>query len=71
MYTGFCWENLKEGITWKTQAYTANFKTDFRETGREGVDRINVAQDMDKRRAVVNTTVNIRVPYNGSNFLTS
>jgi hypothetical protein len=71
MHTGFCWGNLKEEITGKTQAYVVNFKTDLKETGREGVDRINLAQDMDKWRTVVKTAVNIRVPYNGSRFLTS
>jgi hypothetical protein len=61
MYTGFCWGNLKEEITGKSQAYTyiVNFETDLRQTGRVNVDRINVAQDMNKWRTVVKTAVNI------------
>jgi hypothetical protein len=36
-----------------------------------GMDRINVVQDMDKWWTVVKKAVNIRVPHNGSRFLTS
>jgi len=35
------------------------------------VDRINLAQDRDKRRALVNTIMNLRVPQNAGNFLAS
>jgi hypothetical protein len=39
-----------------------NFKMDLREIGWGGMDRIDVAQDRDQRRAPVNTVMSIRVP---------
>ena len=35
------------------------------------MDRIYLAQDMDRLRAVVNAVMNLWVPYNVGNFLTS
>jgi hypothetical protein len=43
---------------------------DLREMGCEGVDWIHVVQDRDQWRAVVNTVMNLRVPYKAGNFLT-
>jgi hypothetical protein len=37
-------------------------KTDLGETGWERVDWMHLAQDRDKRRALVNTVMNLRVP---------
>jgi hypothetical protein len=37
-------------------------KTDPRETGWAGVEWIHLAQDRDRRRAVVNAVMNLRVP---------
>jgi hypothetical protein len=37
-------------------------KMDLREMGWDGVDWINLAQDMDQWRAFVNTVMNLRVP---------
>jgi hypothetical protein len=39
-----------------------NINIDLQKTGWEGVDWIDVAQDMDKLRAVVNAATNLRVP---------
>jgi hypothetical protein len=39
-----------------------NIKMDLIEIGWDGVDWINMAQNRDKWRALVNTVLNLRVP---------
>jgi hypothetical protein len=39
-----------------------NIKIDLRETGWDGVDWIDMAQDRDQWRTLVNTALNLRVP---------
>jgi hypothetical protein len=39
-----------------------NIKMDLREIGLDGVDWIDLAQDMDRWRALVNTVMNVWVP---------
>jgi hypothetical protein len=39
-----------------------NIKIDFREMGWDGVDWIDLAQDRDQWRVLVNTVMNLRVP---------
>jgi hypothetical protein len=39
-----------------------NIKIDLRETGRDDMDWINLAQDRNQWRALVNTVMNLRVP---------
>jgi hypothetical protein len=39
-----------------------NIKMDLGEIGRNGVGWIDMAQDRDQRRALVNTVINLRVP---------
>jgi hypothetical protein len=39
-----------------------NIKIDLREIGRDGVDLIDMAQDRDQWRVLVNTVLNLRVP---------
>jgi hypothetical protein len=39
-----------------------NIRMDLREIGWDGVDWIQVAQDRDQWRALVNTVMNLRVP---------
>jgi hypothetical protein len=48
-----------------------NIKMDLRDIAWDGVDWINMAQDMDKWRVFVNTVLNLRVPYNAGKFLRS
>jgi hypothetical protein len=44
---------------------------DLREIGSDGMDWIDLAQDRDQLRALVNTVMNLRVPLNAGNFLSS
>jgi hypothetical protein len=39
-----------------------NIKIGFRWIGCDGVDWINIAQDRDQQRDLVNTVINLRVP---------
>jgi hypothetical protein len=48
-----------------------NMKMDLQEVGHGGMDWINLAQDRDRCRAVVNVVMNLQVPSNAGNFLTS
>jgi hypothetical protein len=44
---------------------------ELRETGYDGMDWIDLAQDRDQWRALVNTEINLRVPKNAGKFLSS
>jgi len=52
--------------TWETQA--VNDKVDFQELKCGGME---LAQDRDRWRALVNAVMNLRVPYIAGNFWTS
>jgi hypothetical protein len=44
------------------RGWVDNIKMDPRETGRDGMDWIDLAQNRDQWKALVNTVMNIRVP---------
>jgi hypothetical protein len=46
-----------------------NIKIDLREIGWNGMDWIDLAQERDKWRALVNTVMNLRIPKNAGKFL--
>jgi hypothetical protein len=48
-----------------------NIKMDFQEVGCECMDWISVAQDRYMWRALVNVVMNLRIPQNEGNFLSS
>jgi hypothetical protein len=50
--------------------WEVNIKTDIQEVGWD-VDWVDLAQDRETRWALVNAVMNIRVPQNVGNFLTS
>jgi hypothetical protein len=45
-----------------------NIRMDLREMGWGGMDWIDLAQDRDQWRALVNTVMNLRVPYHVGKF---
>jgi hypothetical protein len=51
--------------------WVVNIKMDLREIEWDGMDWINVAHDRHQRRALVNMVMNLRVPQNAGEFLSS
>jgi hypothetical protein len=61
----------KRTLEWLICRSKDNVGLDLRKIRWEGVDWIHLAQDRDRWRAVVNTVMNLRVPWKAGNFLTS
>jgi len=63
MYTGICWGNLRERdhLGRSRRRWENNIKMDFQEVGCGRMDWIDLAQDRDRWRALVNAVMNLRV----------
>jgi hypothetical protein len=55
MHIGYLWESQKK------RDHCDNIKMDLKETEWDGVDWIDMAQDRDQWRALVNMVMNLRV----------
>jgi hypothetical protein len=64
MHIGYWWESQKERdpLGRPRRRSVDNIKMDLREIGWDGVDCIDMAQDRDQWRALVNTALNLPVP---------
>jgi hypothetical protein len=65
MQIGYWWEIQKGRDHWEDQdvrRWVDNIKMDLREIGWDGMDWIDLAQDRDQWRALVNTARSLRVP---------
>ena len=73
MYTGFWLENLRERDHLGDPGVDGRIilKWIFRNWYVKGIDWIELAQDKDRWLAIVNAVMNLGVPKNAGNFLTS
>jgi hypothetical protein len=59
MHIRYWWESQTER---PRRRWVDNIKMDLREIGWDGIDWMELAQDRDQWRALVNTVMNLRVP---------
>jgi hypothetical protein len=64
IHIGYWWGSQKERDHWEDlrRRWVDNIKIDLREIGWDGMDCIDLAQDRDQWRALVNTVMKLRVP---------
>jgi hypothetical protein len=63
MYIGYWWETQKERPLGRPRRrWVDNIKMDLRNIGWDGMDWIDLTQDRDQCRALVNTVMNLRLP---------
>ena len=75
------WKGVCRVLVWKPEGnrtlgrprcrWEDNIKMDLQEVGCEGMDWIDLAQDMDRCRVLVNAVMKFRGSLNARNFLTS
>jgi hypothetical protein len=67
MHIGCWWESqkVKRPLGRPRRRWVGNITMDLREIGWDGIDWIDLAQDGDQWRALVNTMMNLRVPLSG------
>ena len=71
MYAGFWWTKVEQRLPGRYRhggKYV--IKMDLRETGLEDLEWIELAQNRNIRRAVLNAEMKLRIPSNAENFLT-
>jgi hypothetical protein len=73
---GVCWflvgkHEGKRPLGRPRRRWEDNIKMELQEAGCRDIDRIDLAQDRDKWRALVYAVIYLRVPLNVENFLTS
>jgi len=63
-YSGLCWGKPERHRSFgrSRRRWEDNIKMGLQEVGCEGVDCIELAQDRDRWRALVNAVMNLRVP---------
>ena len=74
MHTGFRWGRLRERALGKPRhRCEGNINMDIQEVGCEDMDWIDVSQNRDRWRPLVNAIMNLRVSYKGEGgyFLSS
>jgi hypothetical protein len=63
MHIGYWWKARRKGPLGRPRRrWVDNIEMDLREVGWDGMDWIDLAQDSDQWRALVNTLMNFRVP---------
>jgi hypothetical protein len=64
MHIGYWWESQKkrEPLGRPRRRWVDNIKMDLGEIGWDGRDWIELAQDRNKWRVLVNTVMNLRIP---------
>jgi hypothetical protein len=60
---------VKRSLRRPRSRWVDNIKMDLREIEWNGMDWIDLAQDRDQWKALVNTVMNLRVPLHAGNFL--
>jgi len=60
---------VKKSLGRPRRRWEDNIKMDLQEVGFGDIVCIDLAQDRDRLRALVNALMNLRVPYNARNFL--
>jgi hypothetical protein len=61
----------KKSLGRSRRKWEDNVKIDLQEVGCGAIDWIKLAEDRERWRALLNAVMNLRVPYNTGNFLTS
>jgi hypothetical protein len=64
MHVGYWWESQKgkKPLGRRRRRWVDNVKMNLREIGWGGIDWIDLAQDRDQCRALVNTVINFQLP---------